>query len=221
MNQICFSCDTLVRVAFAQEDVERRRREAMVASREREVIARDVHDLLGHSLTIVVLKAQLAQRLTRVDPDRTEQELADLLRVAQSALDDVRATVGRLRSLDLASQVDHSVSALRDAGLDVEVSGSWEPYEPDERALAAWAIREATTNILRHAAASNAEITFARRSFTIIDDGVGITADSAASEAHGLTGLRSRVEDAGAELVLSQAHPETARPGTRVEVRFA
>ena len=201
------------RVIAGMTEREERARLELAAVHEREEISRDIHDILGHTLTVVALKSQLARRTARSDPDRAEAELDEVLRLTQTALDDVRATVGRLRTPDLAAQVEAARLALADAGVDVVVRGDWTPLDPSRRALAAWAVREATTNILRHASAAECALVFSADGVEIVDDGVGI-AD--AGEGHGLTGLRRRVADSGGELVVEPV----AGGGTRVEVRF-
>ena len=206
------------RIVAGMGEREDRTRHELAAVHERESISRDIHDILGHTLTVVSLKSQLARRTLRADPERAEAELDEVLRLTQTALDDVRATVGRLRTPELAAQVEAARLALADAGVELRVRGGWEPLDSARRAIAAWAVREATTNIIRHAGAAECRMSFAPDRVEIVDDGDG-TAD--ALEGHGLTGLRRRVADAGGELVIAPAHPGRERPGTRVEVRFA
>lgn len=207
-------CVTLSRVMAATAEREERIDRERASIREREAISRDIHDILGHSLTVVALKTQLARRTLRDDPARAEAELDEVLALTQTALDDVRATVGQLRQPDLASQVEASARALRDAGIDVSVRGDWERLSPDRRALAAWTVREATTNVLRHADATSCVIEFTGNRVTVTDNGVGV---GQASDGHGLTGLRRRTAESGGTLSVLDG----ADGGTRVEVRFA
>lgn len=206
-----------MRLILGQSVREKRAQQELLVVREREEISRDVHDILGHTLTAVSLKSQLARRTLRTDPDRAEAELDEVLRLTQVALDDVRATVGRLRIPDLASQLDEVVATLEDAGIAVTVRGGWRDWSPRRRALTAWALREGSTNLLRHADAERCTITFAPDRFEIVDDGDGIRA----AEGHGLTGLRRRAAADGGTLLVEPARPGAARPGTRLAVDFA
>lgn len=184
--------------------------------REREEISRDVHDLLGHSLTVIALKTQVARRTLRTDPDRAETELDELLALTSSSLDEVRGVVGRMRTPDLASQLAATREALHGAEIEVEITGKAAHVPADRRALFAWAIREATTNILRHAEASHVTILVRPERINVVDDGRGIDTE----EGHGLTGLRRRVEDAGAALRVRPANAALARPGTELIVEY-
>lgn len=203
---------TLMRLLDDRSEAERRAQTELEWVQEREAISRDIHDILGHTLTIVSLKTQLARRTLRTDPDRAEAELDALAALNQRALQDVRATVGRLRTPDLASQVEAAETALEASGIETHRDGSWNSWGPDRRALAAWAIRESTTNIIRHAQATQCRIHFTETGFTIRDNGTGI-ADAA--EGYGLSGLRRRVADGGGNLVVR----DTGR-GTEVRVEF-
>lgn len=188
----------------------------LATTREREEISRDVHDLLGHSLTAVSLKAQVARRLLRADPDRAEAELDELLALTQRSLDEVRGVVGRMRTPDLASQLAATREILAAADVTVEIRGTVASVPPRHRALFAWALREGTTNIVRHAHATTARITLTPHRLVVSDDGDGIRA----TEGHGLTGLRRRIEDAGATLRVRPANAALARPGTELIVEY-
>lgn len=182
--------------------------------REREEISRDIHDLLGHSLTTISLKAQLAAKLVDSDPERAKRELDELLDVTACSLDEVRGTVGRLRTPDLASQLKSAQTMLETADLEYQIQGNVHDVPVEHRALMAWAIRESVTNLVRHADASEASITIRPNLVRIADNGNGTDAP----EGHGLTGLRRRVEEAGAQLELRPLRPGTENPGTCVEV---
>ena len=205
------------------EDVSERRRigdRELAAAAEREEISRDVHDILGHSLTVLTLKAEVAQRLVTRDPAAAERELGEIVELSRAALADVRATVSRLRVPDLASQLESSRVALDAAGVDVSVAGSAAAVPLPQRELLAWTLREATTNILRHAAATHVSVELAPGRVRVTDDGAGL-GDSVLG--NGLSGLRERVEAAGGSLVLTSPAPGStaepgARPGTTLEV---
>ena len=198
---------------------------------QREALGRDVHDILGHSLTVLTLKAEGARRLIEHDPAAASQELDEVITLARGALTDVRSTVTRLRSPDLASQVEATRTALSAAQIDMEMLGSAQDIPERQRALMAWALREATTNIVRHARATNVTVHLAPGMLRVSDDGVGLAGDQ---PGNGLEGLRSRFEQEGGSLTI--VSPLTRRTdlsgdvetdsadepsgGTRLEVRL-
>ena len=197
------------------------RREAegreLAAAAEREEIGRDVHDLLGHSLTVLTLKAEVAHRLVRRDPEAAEHELAEIVELSRSALADVRATVTRLRVPDLAGQLEASRTAFAAADIAAVFSGQASDVPLPQRELLAWALREGTTNVLRHAGATHVRIGLAPGRVRVQDDGVGVAGHR---PGNGLTGLRERVEAVGGALVLTSPAPggTAAHPGTVLEV---
>ncbi|MER7502535.1 sensor histidine kinase [Nonomuraea pusilla] len=199
-----------VRLREAQGEVAR-----LAAAEERLRIARDLHDLLGHSLSLIVLKSELAGRLAEDDPaqeqarrEQVRREIADIESVARKALLEVREAVTGYRQRSLAEELDNARSVLRAAGVEasVLVSGTPLPGLLDE--LFGWAVREGTTNVVRHAGASRCEIkvTYDRghANLEIMDNGNGGTPHGAGS---GLAGLRERVAGAGGTV--------TAGPGGR------
>ena len=166
---------------------------------QREALGRDVHDILGHSLTVLTLKAEVARRLIEHDPAAASRELDEVITLARGALTDVRSTVTRLRSPDLASQVEATRTALSAAQIDMEMLGSAQDIPERQRALMAWALREATTNIVRHARATNVTVHLAPGMLRVSDDGVGLAGDQ---PGNGLEGLRSRFEQEGGSLTI-------------------
>ena len=198
---------------------------------QREAVGRDVHDILGHSLTVLTLKAEVARRLIERDPAAASRELDEVITLARGALADVRSTVTRLRSPDLANQVEATRTALSAAQIDVEMIGSAQDIPERQRALLAWALREATTNVVRHARATNVTVHLAPGMLRVSDDGVGLAGDK---PGNGLEGLRSRIEQEGGSLTMTS--PITRRTdsssaverdsadvpsgGTRLEVRL-
>ena len=197
------------------------RREAegreLAAAAEREEIGRDVHDLLGHSLTVLTLKAEVAHRLVRRDPEAAEHELAEIVELSRSALADVRATVTRLRVPDLAGQLEASRTAFAAADIAAVFSGQASDVPLPQRELLAWALREATTNVLRHAGAARVSVELAPGRVRVEDDGAGT---AGRPPGNGLTGLRERVEATGGALILTSPAPggTAERPGTVLEV---
>jgi two-component system sensor histidine kinase DesK len=202
-----------------QEALAARGHLALVAERER--VARDVHDVLGHSLTALSVKAELAARLIDVDPDRARAELESIQDTARQALAEVRATVGGLRAGNLDAEVAAAPRVLADAGVATSVVGAVADTDPRHRTLLAWVLRESVTNVVRHASASQVTITLGPTGLVVVDDGVGMpdvgrdperSGDHAGHGSHGLRGMRERVSAAGGTLSV------TGGPGTRVEV---
>ncbi|WLP91722.1 sensor histidine kinase [Gordonia sp. NB41Y] len=191
-----------VRVATARETerelAEQRRRDldaqlAVVAERER--VARDVHDILGHSLTVITIKSELAGRLVDLDPARAKTEITEVNQLARQALAEVRSTVGRLRTPELPDVIAGAESALRAAGIEACLP---DPHRhTDHGTLFAWVLREAVTNVVRHSGATRCEVTLDDDSITVHDNGTGM---DPAFLGNGLRGLTERVEAAGGTL---------------------
>lgn len=189
---------------------------SLAAAQERERLARDVHDVVGHSLTVVSVKAELAARLLRDDPDRAAAELADIQRLARSALADVRGMVAGTRAVTLAGEVAAARSAYDAAGIEALLPGAVDVVAPERQELFAWALREATTNVLRHSQAHRVVVTLDGDAVVVDDDGRG--ADPTATlGGSGLTGLAERARSAGATLVTGPG----SLGGFRVAVRFS
>lgn len=168
---------------------------------ERNRMARDMHDILGHSLTVIALKSELAARLVDVAPDQTRVELDEVQSLARSALADVRATVNSYRELSLAGELARATSVLTSAGIRADLPLTVEAVDPELRELFAWVVREGVTNIVRHAHASQCKVELTTDSIEVADDGIGL--DSAGtSDGHGLEGLRQRCQDNGADLTI-------------------
>ena len=173
----------------AREDVAR-----LMVAEERLRFARDLHDLLGHSLSVIVLKAELARKLSTVSPDRVAAEVSDIEQVARKALADVRDAVSGYREASLAAEIEQARSALAAAGVTVMVDQLRDSLPAPAENVLAWSLREGVTNVIRHAGATAARISLARRDgkaeLELTDDGRG------AEDFHpgnGLTGLRERV----------------------------
>jgi two-component system, NarL family, sensor histidine kinase DesK len=149
---------------------------------ERLRISRDLHDLLGHSLSLITLKAELAGRVIGTDPERAAREIAELETVARRSLSEVRQAVTSYRQPSLAAELVSSRRMLASAGIDcrVRAPGAYSlPSSVD--ALLAWTVREGATNIVRHAAAKHAqiviEVTGTEASARLSDDGIGASAN--------------------------------------------
>jgi two-component system, NarL family, sensor histidine kinase DesK len=184
----------------------------LAVQNERARIAADLHDILGHSLTVVAVKAELAQRLLDVDLDRARKELADLEALARDALTDVRATAMGVRGISLPGEIAAARAALAAANVRAELPGAADEVPSSHRELFAWTIREAVTNIVRHSQARNAEVRLGPAVVEILDDGVGGTPDG---DGQGLRGLRRRAEELGARITVGCRED---KPGFRVRV---
>ena len=184
----------------------------LAVSEGRETVARDVHDLIGHSLTVVRLKAQLARRLIDSDPEQAKQELAAIESLAAEAIAGVRSTVAGARASSFEEQLDASIDVLRSAGIRTRVDGQVEALSPAQGLTASWILREATTNILRHADASEVTVRIGPGALSVRDDGRG----SGEHEGNGVRGMRERAAAAGASFTISAGQDR----GTRVEVSW-
>ena len=186
----------------------------LAASAERERIGRDLHDLLGHTLSMVTLKSELAGRLIERDPQAARREIADVERVAREALSQVRSAVSGIRAAALASEFASARLLLESAGVQLEYwSDGRELPAPVETCLAL-ALREAVTNIQRHARANRVEVSVIagveRVVMRVRDDGRGGVDD----RGNGLTGMRERILACGGELAIESPRGR----GTSVEV---
>ncbi len=197
------------RLRIAREEIEHL---AKVAERER--IARDLHDLLGHTLSLVVLKSELASKLSERDPERAREEIRDVERIARDALAEVRAAVRGYRSGGFAAEVQHARSALGSAGVTFECELPNAPMPPSHEAVLCLALREAITNIVRHAGAHHCALHVAidenNVTMTISDDGRGGNEPFGS----GLSGMRERVEILGGSLT------RDGRRGTTLTVKL-
>jgi two-component system sensor histidine kinase DesK len=185
---------------------------ALVAERER--VARDVHDVLGHSLTVVTIKAELAARLVDDDPDRAKAELAQIQSLTREALAEIRATVAGLRVARLADELSSAGTALADAGVAAQLPPDPSVVDPRHRIVVAWVLREAVTNVVRHSRADRCVVELGPSSLRVTDDGCG---RSGRQEGNGLRGVRERVSAAGGKLDVC---PGPDGRGTRVEVEL-
>jgi two-component system sensor histidine kinase DesK len=180
----------------------RRERARLAVADERDRIARDLHDLVGHSLSVIAVKTELARRLVKMDPVKAEKELADIDTVVRRALSEVRQAVTNYRQPTLAGELASARRAAASAGIDcrVESPDSWSLPAPVDGALA-WTVREGVTNVLRHSRASHCTIKLSLvdcvAEVAITDDGVG---PSTSRQGNGLTGLAERAEALGGSM---------------------
>ena len=176
--------------------------EEVTAERERSRVARDIHDILGHSLTVITVKSELAARLMDADPQRARSEIEDVETIARGALADVRATVSGVRGVTASGELAAVRRALAAAGVEAELPSSTETIPAQHRELVGWVIREGVTNVIRHAGASRCRIRISEHDVTIDDDGRGPAAPAlvGSPSSTGLQGLRERVESVGGSL---------------------
>ena len=153
----------------------------VAVAEERERFSRDLHDLLGHTLSVMVVKAQAVRRLAAQDPDAAAEHAADIERIGRQALVDVRQAVDAMRAPTLAEELDGARRALDAAGIATTVDDSVMPSAAADEVLA-WVVREGATNVLRHSGASACRIALTdvggRIALTIADDGVGGPSDA-------------------------------------------
>ncbi|MFN2460556.1 MAG: sensor histidine kinase [Candidatus Velthaea sp.] len=180
---------------LAHDEVERL---AKVAERER--IARDLHDVLGHTLSVIVLKSELAAKLADRDPPRAAAEIGDVERIARESLGELREALAGYRAAGLDAEFARARSVLETAGVDVACETQELALSPAQEGVLALAVREGVTNIVRHARAQSCRLRLARENgalrLEIADDGSGFSA----AEGFGLTGMRERVEALGGTL---------------------
>jgi two-component system sensor histidine kinase DesK len=187
----------LLRANEALRDARAELAELAVAE-ERLRFSRDLHDLLGHDLSLIALKAELAGKLLPARVDQAATEVEEIRELTRSALQQVREAVGGYRRPTLPSELAGAKVAFEAAGIDLHVAGTDEPLDPEVESLLAWAVREGATNAIRHSGARRAEITVRPGPVTeleIADDGHGAPAYDGAG--HGLTGLRERAQSVG------------------------
>ncbi|MFE1234065.1 sensor histidine kinase [Streptomyces sp. NPDC059442] len=169
--------------------------------KERLRFSRDLHDLLGHTLSVVVVKSEAARRLAPRDIDAALAQVSDIESVGRQALTEIREAVTGYREGSLATELDRARDALSSAGIEPVVRQSGPPLAPHTEALLSWVVRESATNAVRHSHATRCEIdvggTPERVRLTVTDDGRGADGSAAGS---GLTGLRERVASAGGTL---------------------
>ncbi|WP_223807327.1 sensor histidine kinase [Montanilutibacter psychrotolerans] len=190
------------------------RRLAALAERER--IGRDLHDLLGHTLSLVALKSELAGKLLERDPTASRREIDDVTRVAREALSQVRGAVSGIRAAGVAAELASAKLLLDCDGVSFQYQRSDLALTPELETVLALTLREAVTNIQRHARARHARVSLVADGneavLRIDDDGRG----GALVPGNGLVGMRERVESLGGRLRVEAG----AGRGTCIEARL-
>jgi two-component system, NarL family, sensor histidine kinase DesK len=195
------------KIRMAQSEIEHL---AKIAERER--IARDLHDVLGHTLSVIALKSELASKLIERDPVRAAQEIREVNDVARDALAQVRSAVTGYRASGLSAEFEAMRKAFDTAGVRLSVEAEPLTLPPTHENALALVLREASTNVLRHADAKTCRVRLAHRNnvalLEIVDDGKG----GDPREGNGLTGMRERIAALGGSLI------RDGRDGMRLEI---
>jgi two-component system sensor histidine kinase DesK len=203
-----------VRIVRLVEELRRTQQELArtVVERERLRFAQDLHDLLGHTLSLIVVKAEVVRRLAPADPDRAAGEAADIERIGRTALAEVREAVTGYREHSFARELDNARTVLTDIGVEVTLNETGPPLSGEADNVFRWVLREAVTNVMRHSAATHCDIVVSANTggatLTLRDNGVG----GHPSPGNGLRGLTERVQQAGGTLHLGSA------PGGGIDV---
>lgn len=199
-RSVMWSMTTSWQLSDARKEIAR-----LAVMTERLRIARDLHDLLGHNLSLIALKSELAGRLVSVAPERAIVEISDVEIVARTTLQEVRDAVSAYRQPTLKSELHAAQEILTAAGIAYQYDGDESMIDalptPIESVLS-WTAREGVTNVIRHSRAHHCTIRATRNSheigIDIIDDGVGVSnIHNSGNHGNGLRGLAERVEMLG------------------------
>lgn len=197
------------KLELAHEEIEQL---AKVAERER--IARDLHDVLGHTLSVIVLKSELAGRLIDANPERASAEMADVESIARKALSEVREAITGYRAEGLAAEIKRARGTLDTAGVTLVCEAQPPALNPSEETVMSLAVREAVTNVVRHAQATQCVMRFVtREAHTVLvveDNGRG----GAREDGNGLRGMRERIEALGGRFAIDGSE------GTRLTIEL-
>ncbi|WP_232820415.1 sensor histidine kinase [Brachybacterium sp. YJGR34] len=197
-----------IRQQILQEQLEaaQERNAVLAVAAERERIGRDLHDLVGHSLTSLTISAQLARRLLDSDPEAARAQLEHIEATVRQALADVRATASGMQHVRAATEIASARTVLATVGIQAEVPTALPPLPDDLSELFGYVIREGVTNIVRHSRATRATIDVDEHSVTVTDDGIGIPEGTDRS---GLRGLEARLAVAGCALEVASGETGT------------
>jgi two-component system, NarL family, sensor histidine kinase DesK len=198
-----------VKLRMAQEEVEHL---AKVAERER--IARDLHDVLGHTLSLIIVKSTLAGKLVDKYPQKAKSEIADIEKVSREAMAEIRGTLRGYSTYKLTEEFDRARAALDSAGVALQADMAEISLSPAQESVLAMITREAVTNVVRHAHARQCRLRLAASNrdciLEIQDDGQG----GLEAEGNGLRGMRERIEALGGKLERDSSR------GTKLRFKF-
>jgi len=173
-------------------------------AQERLRFSRDLHDLLGHTLSVIVVKAEVVRRIAERDPAAAAAQAADIEQVGRRALVEIREAVTGYRETGLTAELSRAKAALTAAGISAEVLRTAEVLPEEADRLLAWVVREAATNVVRHSGAGRCEIEVTLEDgaavLTVADDGDFPASAPPPTPGNGLRGLGERVRDAGGQL---------------------
>jgi two-component system sensor histidine kinase DesK len=187
----------------------------LASETERNRIARDLHDLVGHSLTAITVKSNLARQLAAKESSPALQEITEVEQLSRQALADVRAAVSGYREVTLAGEIARARELLRASGIAADIPTAAEPTDAASQELFGWAVREGVTNVVRHSRASRCTVVVTKRTLEVTDDGLA----TPGAPGNGIIGLRERAAAVGATV---EAGPIDHRGWRlRVEVRDA
>ena len=191
----------------------------LAVGEERLRFARDLHDLLGHSLSVIALKSELAGRLIKNTPGLDAHEIEDIEKVARDALREVREAVTGYRQPTLAAELAGAHEVLTAAGIEYHVDHDHVPLPPAVEAVLAWTVREGVTNVMRHSQAKRCAVRIINQdghaTAEVIDDGRGGTPEAGS----GLRGLEERVRERGGTLIAEPLPHEGFRLRVRLPLR--
>jgi two-component system sensor histidine kinase DesK len=197
------------KLRMAQSEIEHL---AKVAERER--IARDLHDVLGHTLSLIIVKSTLAGKLLEKYPEKARSEIGDIEKVSREAMAEIRNTLRGYNTYKLCDEMQRAKSVLESAGVAMESDAVEIAMTPAQESVVALIMREAVTNVVRHAQAQHCQLRIAPNNgncvFEIEDDGRG----GFQAEGNGLRGMRERVEALGGTLVRDSSS------GTKLKFEF-
>ncbi|MDN4161051.1 sensor histidine kinase [Nocardioides abyssi] len=184
---------------------------ALAVAEERLRFSRDVHDVLGRRLSTIAVQAELAATLAARGDDRAADRMLEVRSLAHDGLREARELARGYRAVDLDQELHGAVSLLRSAG--IEATSAVDDLPADWHEPAAWVVREAVTNVLRHSRATRVELSYADGSLTVRNDGALLETGGDGSGGTGLAGVRARLASLGAGL-------ETSRDADTFTVRM-
>lgn len=189
----------------------------LVKREERTRIARDLHDTLGHTLSLITLKSQLVEKLTKIDPDRAQIEAKEIEKTSRSALKQVRELVSNMRAITIAEELIQVQEILEAAEISYHHQGLTDlsAIPPLSQNIVSMCLREAVTNVVKHSKAKNCSITILKTSenvrFIVKDDGIGLSNKS--TNGNGLKGMEERLTLIDGTLTLN------TQKGTNLEMK--